>query len=33
MVVEYRLSGMDFVWDRKKARLNLRNHGVALETA
>jgi len=31
--VEYRLSGINFVWDRKKARLNLRKHGVAFETA
>jgi uncharacterized DUF497 family protein len=31
--VEYRLSGIHFVWDRRKARLNLRKHGVAFETA
>jgi uncharacterized DUF497 family protein len=33
MDVEYRLSGINFVWDRKKANLNLRNHSVAFETA
>ena len=33
MDVEYRLSGINFVWDRKKARLNLRKHGIAFETA
>lgn len=33
MDVEYRLSGINFVWDRKKASLNLRKHGVAFETA
>ena len=33
MDVAYRLSGINFVWDRKKAGLNLRKHGVAFETA
>jgi hypothetical protein len=33
MDVEYRLSGINFVWDRKKARLTLHKHGVAFETA
>jgi len=33
MDVAYRLSGINFVWDRNKAELNLRKHGVALETA
>jgi len=33
MEVVYRLSGIDFVWDREKAKLNLRKHGIAFETA
>jgi uncharacterized DUF497 family protein len=33
MDVAYRLSGINFVWDRRKAGLNLRKHGVAFETA
>jgi uncharacterized DUF497 family protein len=33
MNVAYRLSEIDFVWDRKKATLNLRKHGIAFETA
>lgn len=33
MDVEYRFNGINFVWDRMKARLNLRKHGVAFETA
>ena len=33
MDVAYRLSGIDFVWDRKKAGPNLRKHGIAFETA
>jgi uncharacterized DUF497 family protein len=33
MNVAYRLSDIDFVWDRKKATLNLRKHGIAFETA
>jgi uncharacterized DUF497 family protein len=33
MAVAYRLSGIDFVWDREKAKLNLRKHGIAFETA
>ena len=30
---EFRLSGINFAWDRKKACLNLHKHGVAFETA
>jgi uncharacterized protein len=33
MDVEYSLSGINFVWDHNKARLNLRKHGIAFETA
>ena len=33
MDVAYRLSGIQFVWDSRKAELNLRKHGVAFETA
>jgi len=33
MDVAYRLSGINLVWDRKKAGLNLRRHGVTFETA
>jgi uncharacterized protein len=33
MDVAYRLSGINFVWDRKKTNLNLHKHGVAFETA
>ena len=33
MDVVYRLNGIDFVWDRAKARANLQNHGVSLESA
>jgi len=33
MEVAYRLSGIDFVWDREKANSNLRKHGIAFETA
>jgi uncharacterized DUF497 family protein len=33
MDVAYRLSGINFVWDRKKAQTNLRKHGIAFETA
>jgi hypothetical protein len=33
MDVAYRLSDIDFVWDRKKAQSNLRKHGIAFETA
>lgn len=33
MDVAYRLSGIDFVWDREKAKSNLRKHGIAFETA
>ncbi len=33
MDVSYRLSGINFVWDRRKTCLDLRKHGVALETA
>ena len=29
----YRLSGINFVWDREKAKANLRKHGIAFETA
>jgi uncharacterized protein len=31
--VERRLNGINFVWDRGKARLNLRKNSVAFETA
>jgi uncharacterized DUF497 family protein len=33
MDVAYRLSGINFVWDRKKAKSNLPKHGIAFETA
>jgi len=33
MDVAYRLSGISFVWDRRKAQANLRKHGIAFETA
>ena len=33
MDVEYSFNGIRFVWDRMKARLNLRKHGVAFQTA
>jgi len=33
MDVAYRLSGIDFVWDREKAKSNLCKHGIAFETA
>jgi uncharacterized DUF497 family protein len=33
MDVAYCLSGINFAWDRKKAQLNLRKHGVTFETA
>jgi uncharacterized protein len=33
MNVAYRLSDIGFVWDRRKAALNLRKHGIAFETA
>jgi uncharacterized DUF497 family protein len=33
MNVEYRLSGICFQWDRRKATANLRDHGIAFETA
>jgi uncharacterized DUF497 family protein len=33
MHVEYRLSGINFVWDRAKAKANLRKHGIAFEAA
>ena len=33
MDVAYRLSSINFVWDRKKATLNLHKHGIAFETA
>lgn len=32
-VVVYRLNDTDFVWDRQKAGMNLRKHGVAFETS
>ena len=31
--VVYRLTDIDFVWDRQKARGNLRKHGVSFETS
>jgi hypothetical protein len=31
--IAYRSSGISFVWDHRKAELNLRKHGVAFETA
>jgi uncharacterized DUF497 family protein len=33
MDIAYRLSGIDFVWDREKAKANLRKHDIAFETA
>ena len=33
MDVVYRLSGISFVWDRRKAQTNLQKHGIAFETA
>lgn len=33
MDVAHRLSGINFVWDRKKAQMSLRRHGIAFETA
>ena len=33
MDVAYRLSGISFVWDRRKAQANLRKHGISFETA
>jgi uncharacterized DUF497 family protein len=33
MDVGYHLSGIDFIWDRKKGQSNLRKHGIAFETA
>ena len=33
MDVAYHFSGISFVWDRRKAQANLRNHGIAFETA
>lgn len=33
MDAAYHLSGINFVWDRKKAQSNLRKHGIAFETA
>jgi uncharacterized protein len=33
MNVAYRISDIDFVWDSKKAALNLRKHGIAFEIA
>ena len=33
MDVAYGLSGINFVWDRKKAQSNLRKHGITFETA
>ncbi len=33
MEVVYRLNGIDSVWDREKAKLNLRKHVIAFETA
>ncbi len=33
MEVVYRLSGIDFAWDREKAKSNFRKHGIAFETA
>jgi len=33
MDVAYRLSGINFVWDRGKAKSNLRKHGITFETA
>jgi uncharacterized DUF497 family protein len=33
MDVAYRLTGIDFVWDREKAKSNLRKHGIVFETA
>jgi uncharacterized protein len=32
MDVAYRLSGINFVWDRRKAGLNLRKHGISFES-
>ena len=33
MDVDYWLNGICFQWDRRKAARNLRDHGVAFETA
>lgn len=33
MDVVYRLSDIDFVWDRQKAKGNLQKHGVSFETS
>ena len=33
MDVVHRLNGIDFVWDRAKAQVNLQKHGVSLELA
>jgi hypothetical protein len=33
MDVEYRLRGICFCWDRRKAATNLRKHGIAFESA
>lgn len=33
MDIAHRLNGIHFVWDRKKAALNFRKHGIAIETA
>jgi hypothetical protein len=33
MDVAYRLSGINFVWDLKKAQSNIRKHGVTFEMA
>ncbi len=33
MDVDYRLNGIDFVWDPVKAQANLQRHGVSLRSA
>lgn len=33
MDVAYRLSGIKFIWDRRKAELNRRKHGITFEVA
>ncbi len=33
MDIHYRLEGFDFVWDREKAQLNVKNHGIDFEEA
>jgi uncharacterized DUF497 family protein len=33
MDVAYRVSGIKFVWDRKKSELNRRKHGITFESA